>query len=195
MISFRRSVLWASLLASAAFAASAQPAAPADTPVPAQTAPAAQEARPAEPGQPRAERSKRDPAQRLQRHAERQAKRLAALKDKLQLSSAQEPAWAGYAAALQPQPLARQPGQRPAREAWRGLSTPERLDRLQAFQAERSARFAQYADATRRFYAQLSPEQQKTFDAETAKRHGPRHGQGGHLRHPGGERPAAPARS
>ncbi|RZL93508.1 MAG: hypothetical protein EOP76_09240 [Variovorax sp.] len=51
--------------------------------------------------------------------------------------------------------------------------------------------FAKRAEATKSFYAVLSPEQQKTFDAESM-RHGPR-GKHGHRGHPG-HAPAAPAK-
>jgi hypothetical protein len=52
---------------------------------------------------------------------------------------------------------------------------------MQARQAERSARFAQRIEATRSFYATLSPEQQKTFDAETV--HAGHHGDHRHPHH------------
>jgi len=63
------------------------------------------------------------------------------------------------------------------------LTTPQRLDRMQARQAERNAMFTQRADATRSFYAALTPEQQKTFDAESMARFG-RGEHGGQHRHP-----------
>jgi hypothetical protein len=59
---------------------------------------------------------------------------------------------------------------------------------MQARQAERSAMFAKRADATKAFYAQLTPAQQKTFDAESL-RMGPR-GHGPHGHRPHGEAPA-----
>jgi Spy/CpxP family protein refolding chaperone len=45
------------------------------------------------------------------------------------------------------------------------LTTPERLDRMQARMVERQARFQRVADAIKRFYATLSPEQKRAFDA------------------------------
>ncbi len=60
------------------------------------------------------------------------------------------------------------------------LTTPERLDRMQKRLAERDQRFEQHAAAVKTFYAALSPEQQRTFDA-LAKMHG-RGGHGGHGR-------------
>ncbi len=55
---------------------------------------------------------------------------------------------------------------RPDRAELAKMTTPQRLDRMQTRQAERSAMFAKRIDATRSFYAALTPEQQKTFDAE-----------------------------
>jgi phytoene/squalene synthetase len=78
------------------------------------------------------------------------------------------------------------------------LSTPERLDRMAARMAERAARFRAHADAVRRFYAQLSPTQQKAFDAMPMMGHGMHgHGMGGHgmmhgPRGPGGRGHGAP---
>ena len=96
-------------------------------------------------------------------------KRLAALKTKLHLSGAQEAAWASFEHAHQPpsRPLA--PGL--DREALAKLNTPERIEQMQRqFDAHHSAAQEQMklrAEATRQFYAQLTPEQQKVFDAET----------------------------
>jgi len=71
------------------------------------------------------------------------------------------------------------------------LTTPQRLDRMQARLAEMQARFAQRADAVKRFYAQLSPTQQRAFDAlhEGFGRH--MHGHGGRGMGPG--KPPPPA--
>lgn len=203
MISLRQRVLWASLMASAAFAASAQPAAPeaAVPQAPAQVAPATTDATSATAAQPgarhadRAAHKKLDPAQRMERMHKRHAERVAQLKGKLQLSAAQEAAWSSYTSAMKP-PVRAAGEARPARVDMSQLTTPQRLDRMQARQAERSARFAARAEATRSFYAQLSPEQQKTFDAETLRKaHGLGHGHGGHHRHGGGDKPAPVTRS
>lgn len=203
MISLRQRVLWASLMASAAFAASAQQPAPVSAPVQAQMAPSGPS--PQEAAQAKAEKSghradqhqkkKLDPAERHARMQKRMAERQAQLKDKLKLSGTQEAAWTQYTGAIKPPapPAAGQP--RFTRADFAKLTTPERLDRMQARQAERQARFAERATATKQFYAQLSPEQQKTFDAETAKRFGgPRHGHGPH-RHHGAEHKSSAAPS
>jgi periplasmic protein CpxP/Spy len=112
-----------------------------------------------------------DPA-RMQEHM---AKRQAALKQKLQITSAQEGAWSTWTAAMKPGDF-----KRPERGEMEKLSTPERIDRMRAMREQHIAQMDKRAEATKAFYASLTPEQKKTFDAETA--HGPR---GGH-RHPAG---------
>ena len=97
--------------------------------------------------------------------AERHAKHLAELKAKLKLDAAQEPAWKTFADAMQP-PAA--PAARPDRVAMEKLSTPERIDQMQAMHAQREAEMKKRGDATKAFYASLNAEQKKTFDAETA---------------------------
>lgn len=176
MITARQRILWAGLLASATFAAAAQ------TPPPA--APAGPDAR--------TEQRMHKPrdgkfAERMQ---ERRAKHLAALKAKLKLDASQESAWTAFTSATQPPALPPRADREAARAEFAQLTTPQRLDRMQARQSERAARFAQRADATRTFYAALRPEQQKTFDTEALK-HGPRgHGPRGHG--PDGHRPPPP---
>jgi hypothetical protein len=174
MISSRQKKLMAGLVASAAFACSTGFAqeSPSSTAAPtaaAQAAPA--DAKPARPHM--------DRAQRVERMEARRTQRLAELKQKLKLDASQEGAWTNFTAAQQ-RP-ARPAGQaRMDRAEFAKLTTPQRLEHMQARQAERSARFAQRAEATRSFYATLSPAQQKTFDAETVHfgHHGhPHHGQ------------------
>lgn len=98
--------------------------------------------------------------------AERHAQHLAALKAKLQLSAGQEAAWQTFADAMQP------PAATPARidrAAMAKLSTPERIDQMQALHAQRGVEMKKRGDATKTFYAELSPEQKKTMDVETAR--------------------------
>lgn len=109
-----------------------------------------------------------DPAKR----AEMVNKRLADLRQKLQISGSQDAAWNSYAAAMQPPAR-----QRPDPKALARLTTPERIDQMRALRQQRDAEMDRRAEATKAFYAQLTPEQQKTFDAETARRFaGPRGG-------------------
>jgi protein CpxP len=108
---------------------------------------------------------------------ERQARRQAELKQKLQLGAQQEGAWTAYLGATQHTRM-----QRPDRAEFARLTTPERIDRMRALRSARMAEMDKRADATKAFYAQLSPEQKKVFDAETARR-GARDEGGHHGRH------------
>jgi Spy/CpxP family protein refolding chaperone len=98
-----------------------------------------------------------DPAQMAERRAEH-------LRAVLQLRPEQEPALRALIAALQPDP-AKMEQRRQERGEMRNLTTPQRLDRAQARMAERQAAFTRRAEAVRKFYAQLTPAQQKAFDA------------------------------
>ena len=136
-----------------------------------------------------------DHAERMGRHdpAKMQAwlaKRQAELKAKLKITPAQEGAWAAYTAAMQP-PVR---GARPTpeqRAEFDKLTTPERIDKMRALRnqrmAEMTAAMDKRGDATKTFYAALSPEQQKTFDAEHKKHgpHGSRDGRHGEHHQPG----------
>lgn len=119
--------------------------------------------------------SSSSPAERHQRHEAHRAQRMAALKDQLKLTPAQEPAWAAFTTAMQP-------GERPARLDPQGLeklTTPERIDRMRALRAQHAADADRRGEATKTFYAALTPEQQKTFDAQAHLGH--RMGHMGHM--------------
>lgn len=88
-------------------------------------------------------------------------KRLADLHGKLKLTDQQEPAWKTFTDKIKPMPKA----ERPDFEAMSKLPTPERMDRMQALSKEHQERQAAHIAAVKEFYAQLTPEQQKTFDA------------------------------
>lgn len=190
MISARQRILWASLLASATFAASAQ------TPPPSNVPPAITQA--ASPAQADQRAHKPRDGKGFERMQERRAKHLADLKAKLKIEASQEGAWSTFTSAIQPPAP---PAQRPDRAAMRAefekMTTPQRLDRMQARQSERAARFTQRADATRSFYAALTPAQQKTFDVE-GMRFGLRGARGEHGPHQGHQGPhghrSAPAK-
>jgi len=153
---FTRHIVAASLLASLGLAAVAQ------TPVaPAPGAPVAREGRP-----------HHDPAKMQERIAKRQAE----LKQKLQITPAQESAWTSFTAAMQP---GARP-QRPDRDAIAKMSTPDRIDHMRALRNTRIAEMDRRGDATKTFYAALTPDQKKVFDSETAKRFQGRHGGHGH---------------
>lgn len=112
--------------------------------------------------------------------AEYRARHLAALKDQLQLTPAQEPAWTAFTASMQP-------GERTARLDRQGmeqLTTPERIDRMRALRAQHAAEADRRGEATKAFYAALTPAQQKTFDARAVRgQHRMGMKQGGEGRH------------
>ena len=113
------------------------------------------------------ERHERHHGDRAEKRAEHHAKRLAALKGQLKLTAAQEPAWTTFTAAMQP-------GERPARldrQNMDKLTTPERIDRMRAMRAQHAAEADRRGEATKAFYAALTPEQQKTFDAQAHHGH------------------------
>lgn len=153
LFSFKRIVL-ASSLAGLAAAAMAQ------TP-PAPPAPAEAQARHAR------EHARPDPAQR---HAQREAR----LKQALQITPAQEPAWNVFTASMLPD--ARKPA-RVDRQALREMTTPQRIEHMRARMAERTAAMERRAEATLRLYSALTAEQQQVFDQRMAMgpRHGPKH--------------------
>ncbi len=116
--------------------------------------------------------------------AERHTQHLAALKSKLNLQAAQEPAWNTFTQSMQhPARMAR-----PERASLEKMTTPERLDMMQAMKTQRDAHMQQRADATKAFYATLNAEQKQVFDKETARwmkgsgMHAMKH-QGGHGHH------------
>ena len=91
------------------------------------------------------------------------------LKTVLQIQPAQQAAWDSYVKAMEPRPRAKQQSERPD---LRKLTTPERLDLAQQLRKERNAQAERRDQATRSFYASLTPSQQKAFDAISAQRHG-----------------------
>jgi hypothetical protein len=101
-----------------------------------------------------------------ERMAERHRQHLTELKAKLQLQASQEAAWDVFAQSMKApaKPLAH-----PDHGTLEKLTTPERIDRIQTFMRERDAQMRQHGDATKMFYASLNAEQQKVFDAETAR--------------------------
>ena len=111
-------------------------------------------------GRVRAERM--DPAKRAEHMKEWMAKRHAALHDKLNLSADQEGAWKAYVAGATPPAMPT----RMSRDEMRKLSAPERMEKMMGMMKERQAHMESRLAELKKFYAVLTPEQQKTFDAE-----------------------------
>ncbi len=107
----------------------------------------------------------------------RMDKRFNVLKTKLNISAAQEGAWSTYTAAMKPP--AGMMFARPDPAEMQKLSTPERIDKMQALRTQRmtemNTAMTQRGDATKALYAALTPEQKKTFD-ENAMQYGGRQG-------------------
>jgi periplasmic protein CpxP/Spy len=119
-------------------------------------------------------------------HQERMAKRQAELKAKLKITPAQEGAWTTFTAAMKPPAniaggmmgMHHDPKVKAEMDK---LTTPERIDKMQAMRAERMKTMGAEMDkrgaATKAFYAVLSSEQKAVFDAVSMR--GGRHGMGG----------------
>jgi len=107
----------------------------------------------------------KDPAKMQARMEQRQA----ALKAQLKLTAAQEPAWTAFAASYKPP--AGMMDRQAAMADLAKLTTPERLDKMKELRAqhmgEMTAAMDKRAEATKTFYAVLTPEQQKVFDAQS----------------------------
>lgn len=94
-------------------------------------------------------------------------KRHAALKAQLKLTTAQEPAWMAFIESHKV-PAGMKDKQAAAADLAK-LSTPERIDKMKEmraqFMSEMTADMDKRGAATKAFYAVLTPEQQKAFDA------------------------------
>ena len=127
------------------------------------------------------------------------AKRQADMKAKLKITPAQEGAWTSFTAAMQPPAHTRPTPEQ--RAEFDKLTTPQRIDKMREMRTQRmtemSASMDKRGEATKTFYATLTPEQQKTFDVEHKKHrdhggaghHGGHGGHGGHGHHGGQDGP------
>jgi hypothetical protein len=92
---------------------------------------------------------------------------LSALHDALHLSVQQEDAWRAYRAAITPDPQA-DARHRQAAMMLATLSTPRRVDLIEAEMQEDAATLHRQGQAVKAFYGTLSPSQQRAFDQQTA---------------------------
>jgi protein CpxP len=115
-----------------------------------------------------------------QRHAKMaafRAQRQAKLHDALKLTGAQEPAWKTFVGATAPAPRA----EREDHAAFASLAAPARMEKMIARSKDRTARMESQLAALNTFYAVLTPEQKKVFDANTMHGLGGKHhGHRGH---------------
>jgi len=97
---------------------------------------------------------------------QRHTQHLEALKANLKLQPEQEGIWNAFVSSMKPT------GPHPSKESMQNmdqLTTPERIDKMMAFKAQRDAELQKRSEATKALYAVLSLDQQKTFDQHTAK--------------------------
>jgi protein CpxP len=111
-------------------------------------------------------------AKMAQKRAEHQAK----LQASLNLTAQQKPAWDAFVASRAPVKHGERAG-RGDRAAWASLSAPQRMEKQIAMQKARTAHMESRLTALNSFYAVLTPEQRKTFDAQAQQRKGGRHQQ------------------
>jgi Spy/CpxP family protein refolding chaperone len=111
-------------------------------------------------------------AEKMQQHkTDKMAKHQADLKAALKLTAAQEPAWAAFTGTMKaPAATAKNCT---SHEEMAKLTTPQRMEKMQAMKGVHDAQMTQRMEATKTFYAALTPEQQKVFDEKS-------HGKGGH---------------
>jgi Spy/CpxP family protein refolding chaperone len=95
-----------------------------------------------------------------ERMKERMAQRQAELHDKLKLAPGQEPAWNAFISAM----TSVQRPARPNRAEWEQLSAPDRMERRLEMMKQEEAAMSQRLQATKTFYATLTPDQQKIFN-------------------------------
>ena len=103
-------------------------------------------------------------------HDHDKAEQVQKLQTALQLTEAQQSDWTSYREALKPALRAKPMD----RKSFAKLTTPERIDHMRELRTERNAQAERRAEATKAFYATLTPAQQKTFDAQTLQ-YGARH--------------------
>jgi periplasmic protein CpxP/Spy len=94
-----------------------------------------------------------------------QEQHLSKLHEKLKLTPQQEAAWTKFAA---DRPLLQRPP-RPNPEEMAKLSAPQRLEKGLERMHAMEARLSEHLAKLKEFYAVLTPEQQKIFDAQTPK--------------------------
>ncbi len=102
-------------------------------------------------------------------------KNLADLKKQLNLTAAQEPLWESFVQSVRPQSPPAPMAERAQMKEWAQMAAPLRaqkmLDLHIARHDQKLAQMRDHLEALKTFYAQLSPQQQKTFDQVSWKHH------------------------
>jgi hypothetical protein len=120
--------------------------------------------RPAAPAPKAAARADRT-AERDQMRADMQRNRQQRLHDLLQIKPDQEAAFRTYVSTLEQMRAQRAADRKPPAPGAAPLTTPERLDRMTQRLNERQQQQQKVVAATKTFYAALTPDQRKAFDA------------------------------
>jgi len=90
-------------------------------------------------------------------------KRMSRLYDGLKLEPSQEPAWKDYQEVVSSTLQAHKQREQSKTVA---MTAPERMEKMYEKVKEREVVMARLLEATKTFYSQLTPEQQRIFDAE-----------------------------
>jgi hypothetical protein len=98
--------------------------------------------------------------------AQAQTAGLTALHDALRLTPTQETAWSAYKAAM-PQPAQARARHHAAAMLFPTLPAPRRIDLVEAEMRQDLADLHREGDALKAFYATLTTDQQRIFDAQT----------------------------
>jgi periplasmic protein CpxP/Spy len=104
---------------------------------------------------------------------ERAAEHQQKLREQLKLTPSQEAAWSTYTAAIKPAAPGER-GEHGKRAHWKALPAPERMEKRIDMAKRHVAMMETRLAALNTFYAVLTPEQKKVFDANSM-RHGARH--------------------
>lgn len=113
---------------------------------------------------------------RTERMQEYMAKRQTELHAKLKLTAAQEPAWKTFTENMKPAAMQ----QRMNRDTMQNMPAPQRMQAMIDGMKDGQARMESRLAELKTFYAVLTPEQQKTFDAEFSRHRGQRRGHMGY---------------
>lgn len=96
---------------------------------------------------------------------ERAAKRTLKLQEALKLTPAQQSAWSSYTSAIKPPERA----DRGERGAWKTMAAPDRMAKRIEMAKQRVTMMETRLEATKAFYAVLTPEQKKLFDQNSMR--------------------------
>lgn len=97
---------------------------------------------------------------------EMRTQKMAVLKANLKLSPQQEAAWNDFVGQRQAQMQQGGVDRKAKHAEFAAMTTPQRLDKMLEMSEMRREKMVARAEATKAFYAQLSPAQQSVFDAQ-----------------------------